>query len=73
MTDSGITNSIAVWESNRRLKIRMESCCGSEPGVRFYCKPVTLVRCREIEGENRFYVRVGGTWLCEINFTCVIN
>lgn len=26
---------------------RMRSCRGSTPGIRFYCKPVFLVRCRD--------------------------
>jgi hypothetical protein len=33
---------------------RIQSRCGSTQGIRFYCKPVTLVRCREIGGETRF-------------------
>jgi hypothetical protein len=52
---------------------RIRSCCGSTPGIRFYCKPVTLVRCREIRGENRFSGRVGGKWLCEMTSAFIIN
>jgi hypothetical protein len=52
---------------------RIRSCCGSAPGIRFYCKPVTLVRCREIRGENRFSGRVGGKWLCETTSAFIIK
>jgi len=39
----------------------------------FYCKPVTLVRCREIRGENRFSGRVGGKWLCKMTSAFIIK
>jgi len=52
---------------------RIRSCCGSTPGIGFYCKPVTLVRCREIRGENRFSGRVGGKWLCEMISAFIIK
>ena len=51
----------------------MRSCCGSTPGIRFYCKPVTIVRCREIRGENRFSGRVLGKWLCEMTSAFIIK
>ena len=51
----------------------IRSCCCSTPGIRFYCKPVTLVRCREIRGENRFSGRVGGKWLCEMTSAFIIK
>ena len=52
---------------------RIRSCCGSTPGIRFYCKPVTLVRCREIRVENRFSGLVGGKWLCEMTSAHIIK
>ncbi len=52
---------------------RIRSCCGSTPGIRFYCKPVTLVWCREIRGENRFSGRVVGKWLCEMASAFIIK
>ena len=53
-------NSIPVLGTEPASVKRIRSCCGSTPGIRFYCKPVTLVRCREIRGENRFSGRVIG-------------
>lgn len=47
--------------------------CDSTPGIRFYCKLVTLVRCREIRRENRFSGRVGGKWLCEMTSAFIIK
>jgi hypothetical protein len=52
---------------------RIRSCCGSTPGIRFYCKPVTLVRCREIRGEIGFSGRVVGKWLCEMTSAFIIK
>jgi len=52
---------------------RILSCCGSTSGIRFYCKPVTLVRCREIRGEIRFSGRVVGEWLCEMVSAFIIK
>ena len=54
-------------------KNRKRGGCGSTPGIRFYCKPVTLVRCREIRGEIRFSGRVGGKWLCEMTSSFIIK
>lgn len=73
MTDFEMDNSISDLGAEPASENRILSCCGLTPGIWFYWKPLTLVRCREIEGENRFYGRVGGTWwLCDINFTCII-
>jgi len=66
-------NSIPVLGTEPASENRIRSCCGSTPGIRFYCKPVTLVRCREIRGENRFSGRVGGKWLCEMTSAFIIN
>jgi len=66
-------NSIPVLGTEPASENRIRSCCGSTPGIRFYCKPVTLVRCREIRGENRFSGRVGGKWLCEMTSAFIIK
>ena len=66
-------NSIPVLGTEPASENRIRSCCGSTPGIRFYCKPVTLVRCREIRGENRFSGRVGGKWLCEMISAFIIK
>lgn len=66
-------NSIPVLGTEPASENRIRSCCGSTPGIRFYCKPVTLVRCREIRGENRFSGRVVGKWLCEMTSAFIIN
>ena len=66
-------NSIPVLATEPASENRIRSCCGSTPGIRFYCKPVTLVRCREIRGENRFSGRVGGKWLCEMTSAFIIK
>ena len=66
-------NSIPVLGTEPASENRIRSCCGSVPGTRFYCKPVTLVRCREIRGENRFSGRVGGKWLCEMTSAFIIK
>ena len=66
-------NSIPVLETEPASENRIPICCGSTPGIRFYCKPVTLVRCREIRGENRFYGRVVGKCLCEMTSAFIIN
>ena len=52
---------------------RIRSCRGLTPTIRFYCKPVTLVRCREIRGEIRFSGRVGGKWLWEMTSAFIIK
>jgi hypothetical protein len=66
-------NSIPVLGTEPASEKRIRSCCGSMPGIRFYCKPVTLVRCWEIRGENRFSGRVGGKWLCEMTSAFIIK
>jgi hypothetical protein len=66
-------NSIPVLGTEPASENRIRSCSGSTPGIRFYCKPVTLVRCREIRGENRFSGRVGGKWLCEMTSAFIIK
>ncbi len=66
-------NSIPVLGTEPASENRIRSCCGSTSGIRFYCKPVTLVRCREIEGENRFSGRVVGKWLCEMTSAFIIK
>ena len=66
-------NSIPVLGTEPASENRIRSCCGSTPGIRFYCKPVTLVRCREIRGEIRFSGRVVGKWLCEMTSSFIIN
>ncbi len=66
-------NSIPALGTEPASENRIRSCCGSTPGIRFYCKPVTLVRCREIRGENRFSGRVVGKWLCEMTSTFIIK
>jgi len=66
-------NSIPVLGTEPASENRIRSCCGSMPGIRFYCKPVTLVRCGEIRGENRFSGRVGGKWLCEMISAFIIK
>ena len=66
-------NSIPVLGTEPASENRIRSCCGSTPGIRFYCKPVTLVRCREIRGENRFSGRVDGKWLCEMTSAFIIK
>ena len=66
-------NSIPVLGTEPASENRIRSCCGSMPGIRFYCKPVTLVRCWEIRGENRFSGRVGGKWLCEMLSAFIIK
>ena len=40
-------NSIPILGTEPASENRIRSFCGSTPGVRFYCKPVTLVRCRD--------------------------
>lgn len=52
---------------------RIPSCYGLTSGIRFYCEPVTLVRRREIRGENRFSGRVCEKWLYEIISSFIIN
>ena len=69
----GMLNSIPVLGTEPASVKRIRSCCGSTPGIRFYCKPVTLVRCREIRGENRFSGRVVGKWLCEMTSAFIIK
>ena len=66
-------NSIPVLGTEPASENRMRSCYGSTPGIRFYCKPVTLVRCREIRGENCFSGRVVGKWLCEMISAFIIK
>jgi hypothetical protein len=66
-------NSIPVLGTEPASENRIRSCCGSSSGIRFYCKPVTLVRCREIGGEIRFSGRVVGKWLCEMTSAFIIN
>ena len=66
-------NSIPVLGTEPASENRIRSCRGSTPDIRFYCKPVTLVRCREIRGENRFSGRVVGKWLCEMTSAFIIN
>jgi hypothetical protein len=66
-------NSIPVLGTEPESENRIRSCCGSTPGIRFYCKPVTLVRCREIRGEIRFSGRVVGKWLCEMTSAFIIK
>ena len=66
-------NSIPVLGTEPASENRMRSCCGSAPGIRFYCKPVTLVLCREIRGEIRFSGRVGGKLLCEMTSAFIIK
>ena len=66
-------NSIPVLGTEPASENLIRSCCGSTPGIRFYCKPVTLVRCREIRGENRFSGRVGGKCLCEKTSAFIIK
>jgi len=68
-----VMNSIPVLGTEPASENRIRSCCGSMPGIRFYCKPVTLVRCWEIRGENRFSGRVGGKWLCEMISAFIIK
>jgi hypothetical protein len=68
-----LSNSIPVLGTEPASKNRIRSCCGSTPGIRFYCKPVTLVRCREIRGENRFSGRVGGKCLCRMTSAFIIK
>jgi hypothetical protein len=55
-------NSIPFLGTEPASEKRIRSCCVSAPGIRFYCKTVTLVRCLEIRGENRFV----GKWLREM-------
>ena len=69
----GMLYSIPILGTEPASENRIRSCCGSTPGIRFYCKPVTLVRCREIRGEIRFSGRVGGKWLCEMTSAFIIN
>ena len=66
-------NSIPVLGTEPASENWFRSCCCSTPGIRFYCKPVTLVRCREIRGENRFSGRVCGKWLCEMTSAFIIK
>lgn len=66
-------NSIPVMGTEPASENWIRSCCGSSPGIRFYCKPVTLVLCREIRGEIRFSGRVVGKWLCEITSAFIIK
>ena len=66
-------SSIPVLGTEPASENRIRSCFGSAPGIRFYCKPVTLVRCREIRGENRFSGRVVGKWLCEMTSAFIIK
>ena len=70
---SGMLNSIPDLGTEPASENRIRSCCGSTPGIRFYCKPVTLVRCREIRGENRFSGRVGGKCLCKMTSAFIIK
>ena len=65
--------SIPVLGTEPASENWIRSCCCSTPGIRFYCKPVTLVRCREIRGENRFSGRVCGKWLCEMTSSFIIK
>ena len=66
-------NSIPVLGTEPASENRIRSCRGSTPGIWFYCKLVTLVRCREIRGGNRFSGRVGGKWLCEMISAFIIK
>lgn len=66
-------SSIPVLGTEPASENRIRSCCGSAPGIWFCCKPVTLVRCREIGGENRFSGRVVGKWLCEMTSAFIIK
>ena len=66
-------NSIPVLGTEPASENRIRSCCGSAPGIRFCCKPVTLVRCREIRGENHFSGRVVGKLLCEMTSAFIIK
>ena len=66
-------NSIPVLGTEPASENRIRSCCGSTPGIRFYCKPVTLVRCWEIGGENRFSGRVVGKLLCKMTSSFIIK
>lgn len=66
-------NSIPVLGTEPASENRIRSCYSSTPGIRFYCKPVTLVRCREIRGEIRFSGRVVGKWLCEMTSAFIIK
>ena len=66
-------NSIPVLGTEPASENRIRSCCGSMPGIRFYCKPVTLVRCWEIGGENRFSGRVVGKLLCKMTSSFIIK
>ena len=65
--------SIPVLGTEPASENWIRSCCCSTPGIRFYCKPVTLVRCREIRGEIRFSGLVGGKWLCEMTSAFIIK
>jgi len=56
---------LLVWSPDRFVE--------GSAGIRFYCKPVTLVRCRKIGEENRFSGRVGGKWLCDVISAFSIN
>lgn len=69
----GMPNSIPVLGTEPASENRIRICCGSTPSIRFYCKPVTLVRCREIRGENRFSGRVVGKWLWEMFSAFIIK
>ena len=69
----GMPNSIPVLGTEPASENRIRSCYGSAPGIRFYCKPVTLVRCREIRGEYCFSGRVGGKWLWDMISAFIIN
>jgi hypothetical protein len=66
-------NSIPVLGTEPASENGIRSCCGSTPGIWFYCKPVTLVRCWEIRGEIRFSGRVVGKWLCEMTSAFIIK
>jgi hypothetical protein len=66
-------NSIPILGTEPASENRIRSCCGSTPGIRFYCKPVTLVRCWEIGEENRFSGRVIGKWLGEMTSAFIIK
>ena len=66
-------NSIPVLGTEPASENWIRSCCCSTPGIRFYCKPVTLVRCREIRGEIRFSGRVVGKLLCEMTSAFIIR
>jgi hypothetical protein len=66
-------NSIPVLGTEPASENRIQSCCGSTSGIRFYCKPVTLVRCREIGGENCFSGRVAGKWLWDMTSAFIIK